>query len=203
MMIVFLIKNPLSYFQSYKNYFLAIYLVFLGFPGSDLILILSSDPGWMRLAAQTISTSGVSIAVIWGYVATKLYVYPETLSVKRFLSRPIRPIFAIYAVYLIPMFLAFVITWAEPSSIIISSLTQVTYVLDGVSRPTALIGPGLLTIGLGVVVAFTTYPFVVLTRRRALIKDREVRRALQIIASAFSIISITLLARPVFQRQQH
>jgi DcmR-like sensory protein len=44
------------------------------------------------------------------------------------------------------------------------------------------------------VVGFTTYPFVVLTRRRALIKDKDVRRALQIIASAFSIISITLIS---------
>lgn len=193
-MILFLVRNPLSYFQSYKNYFLAIYLVFLGFPVADLLLILSSDPGLMRLADQSLSTSGVSIAAIWGYVATKLYVYPETLSIKRFFSRPIRPIFAIYAVYLIPMVLAFVITWTDPSSIIISSSTQVTFLLDSVSRPTALIGPGLLIIGLAVVVAFTTYPFAVLTRRRALIKDREVRRALQIIASAFSIISITLLS---------
>lgn len=193
-MILFLIRNPLSYFQSYKNYFLAIYLAFLGFPGADLTLIVSSQPEFMRLADQLLSTSGVLIAVIWGYVATKLYVYPETLSLKRFFSRPIRPIFGIYALYLIPMILATIVNWADPSSVIISSSTHVTFVFDGVTQPTAVIGPRILTIGLAVVVAFTSYPFVVLTRRRALIKDREVRRALQIIASAFSIISIILLS---------
>lgn len=192
-MILFLVRNPLSYFQSYKNYFLAIYLVFLGFPGADLILITSSQPEFMRLADQMLSTSGVFIAVIWGYVATKLYVYPETLSLKRFFSRPIRPIFGIYALYLVPMILATIVNWGDPSSVIISSSTHVAFVFDGVSLPTAVIGSSLLTIGLGVVIAFTSYPFAVLTRRRALIKDKEVRRALQIIASSFSVISILLL----------
>lgn len=192
-MILFLVRNPLSYFQSYKNYFLAIYLVFLGFPGADLILITSSQPEFMRLADQMLSTSGVFIAVIWGYVATKLYVYPETLSLKRFFSRPIRPIFGIYALYLVPMILATIVNWGDPSSVIISSSTRVAFVFDGVSLPTAVIGSSLLTIGLGVVIAFTSYPFAVLTRRRALIKDKEVRRALQIIASSFSVISILLL----------
>lgn len=193
-MILFLIRNPLSYFQSYKNYFLAIYLVFLGFPAANLTLIASSDPGLMRLAVQSLATSGVSIAAIWGYIATKLYVYPETLSLKRLLSRPIRPIFVVYALYLIPMALAIVVAWTDSSAIIISSSTLVTYVLEGTTLPTALIGPGLLTIGFAVVVAFTSYPFAVLTRRRALIKDKDVRRALQIIASAFSIISVTLIS---------
>jgi DcmR-like sensory protein len=193
MMILFLIRNPLSYFQSYKNYFLAIYLVFLGFPAADLMLIASSQPEILRLANQLISTSGVSIAVIWGYVATKLYVYPETLSLKRFFSRPIRPILGIYAIYLIPMIIATIVNWGDASSIIISSSTHVTFVFDSVTLPTAILGPRILVIGLAVVVAFTSYPFVILTRRRALIKDKEVRRALQVIASAFSIISIILL----------
>jgi hypothetical protein len=193
-MILFLVRNPLSYFQSYKNYFVAIYLVFLGFPTADLIVIASSQPDLMRLAVQSLATSGVSIAAIWGYVATKLYVYPETLSLRRLLSRPIRPIFIVYALYLLPMALAIIIAWADPSSVIVSSSTQVTYVLEGVTLSTALIGPLLLAAGFAVVVGFTSYPFAVLSRRRALIKDKDVRRALQIIASAFSIISITLIS---------
>jgi hypothetical protein len=193
-MILFLIRNPLSYFQSYKNYFIAIYLVFLGFPGADLILITSSESALMRLAVQTIVTSGISIAAIWGFVATKLYVYPETLSLRRIISRPIRPIFVIYALYVLPMMLAVIIAWTDSSSIRIGSSTQVTYILESVKLPTALIGPVLLAIGTVVVVGFTTYPFAVLTRRRALIKDKEVRRALQIIASAFSVISVALLS---------
>ncbi len=193
-MILFLVRNPLSYFQSYKNYFLAIYLVFLGFPTADLIPIASSQPDWMRLAIQITATSGSSIAAIWGYVATKLYVYPETLSLKRLLSRPVRPIFAIYALCLVPMALAIVIAWTDPSAILTSSSTQVTYVLEGVTLPAALFGSLLLGMGGAVVFAFTSYPFAVLSRRRALIKDRDVRRALQIIASAFSIISVTLIS---------
>jgi hypothetical protein len=193
-MILFLVRNPLSYFQSYKNYFLAIYLVFLGFPAADLIPIASSQPDWMRLAIQITATSGSSIAAIWGYVATKLYVYPETLSLKRLLSRPVRPIFAIYALYLVPMALAIVIAWTNPSAILTSSSTQVTYVLEGSMLPAALFGTLLLGVGGAVVFAFTSYPFAVLTRRRALIKDKDVRRALQMIASAFSIISVTLIS---------
>lgn len=193
-MILFLVRNPLSYFQSYKNYFVAIYMVFLGFPTADLIVIASSQPDLMRLAVQSLATSGVSIAAIWGYIATKLYVYPETLSLRRLLSRPIRPIFIVYALYLVPMALAIIIAWTDPSSVIVSSSTQVTYVLEGVTLPTALIGPLLLAAGFAVVVGFTSYPFAVLSRRRALIKDKDVRRALQIIASAFSIISITLIS---------
>jgi hypothetical protein len=92
------------------------------------------------------------------------------------------------------MALAIIIAWTDPSSIMVSSSTQVTYVLEGVTLPTALIGPVLLATGFAVVVAFTSYPFAVLSRRRALIKDKDVRRALQIIASAFSIISITLIS---------
>lgn len=193
-MILFLVRNPLSYFQSYKNYFLAIYLVFLGFPAADLIPIASSQPDWMRLAIQITATSGSSIAAIWGYVATKLYLYPETLSLKRLLSRPVRPIFAIYALYLVPMFLAIFVAWADSSAIQTSSSTQVTYVLEGVILPAALFGPLLLGIGGAVVFAFTSYPFAVLSRRRALIKDKDVRRALQIIALAFSVISVTLIS---------
>jgi hypothetical protein len=193
-MILFLVRNPLSYFQSYKNYFLAIYLAFLGFPAADLIPIVSSQPDWMRLAIQITATSGSSIAGIWGYVATKLYVYPETLSLKRLFSRPVRPMFAIYALYLIPMALAIVFGWTDSSAILASSSTQVTYVLEEVTLPAAQIGPVLLVTGFAVVVAFTSYPLAVLTRRRALVKDKDVRRALKIIASAFSIISVTLMS---------
>lgn len=193
-MILFLVRNPLSYFQSYKNYFLAIYLVFLGFPGADLILIASSQPEWMRLAIQTTATTGSSIAAIWGYVATKLYVYPETLSFRRLVSRPVRPIFAIYALYLVPMALAIAVSWTDSTAILISSSTRVIYVIEGVTLQAALFGPLLLGIGGAVVFAFTLYPFAVLSRRRALIKDKEVRRALQIIASSFSIISVTLFS---------
>src|SRR5207245_2713399 len=101
MMIVFLGRDRISYFQSYKNYFQAIYLVFLGFP--------------------------------------------------------------------------------------------VAYLLEGITQPSAPVGSFLLGLGAVVVVIFTLYPLAIISRRRALVKDRDVRAALRIIASVFGVISATLI----------
>ena len=192
-MILYLKRDKISYFQSYKNYFLAIYLAFLGFPGGNLALILSSQPDVMQNATRILVTSGCVIAMVWGYVATKLYMYPETLSPKRIVSKPFRPIFLIYAIYLIPLALAVSIAWFDQSSIPRISTFQVNYVLEGASLPSSPIGPILIALGGVIVFTFTTYPLAILTRRRALVKDREVRSALMIIASVFGIISATLI----------
>jgi hypothetical protein len=191
-MIVLLSRNSLSYFQSYKNYFVAIYLIFLGFPVGDLILIASSSPTLQKLSLQGIVTSGSLIAVIWGYVATKLYVYPETLSPKRLISRPFRPIFLAYALYLLPMILALIDGWTDPLAISSNSI-PVTYLLDRITLPSSTVSALLVATGLGVVAAFTAYPLAVLSRRRALVKDRDVRRALRVIAASFGVISLTLM----------
>jgi MEDS: MEthanogen/methylotroph, DcmR Sensory domain len=192
MMIIFLLRNSLSYFQSYRDYFVAIYLIFLAFPAGDLILLSSTSETLQRISIQGIVTSGSLIAVIWGYVATKLYVYPETLTPKRLVSRPLRPIFLAYALYLLPMLLALVDGWADPNAI---SSTQilVTYPLDSLQTLSSTVSLLLVGIGLGVVAVFTSYPLVVLSRRRALVKDREVRRALRVIASSFGVISLALV----------
>jgi DcmR-like sensory protein len=192
-MILFLSRDELSYFQSYKNYFISIYLVFLGFPGADLILMTYSQPTLLRLATQVLVTSGGAIAIIWGYVATKLYLYPEPMSYRRLISTPFRPIFLIYTAYLVPMVLALLLTWTVPSLISTGSSFQVTYVLDGTTLPSALVGYPLLALGGIVVFAFTSYPLAILSRRRALVKDRDVRSALRIIATVFGIISATLI----------
>src|SRR5438093_3990597 len=105
-MIIFLSRNSLSYFQSYKDYFVAIYLIFLGFPAGDLLLMASSSAALQRISIQGIVTSGSLIAVIWGFVATKLYVYPEMFSRKRLISRPFRLIFVEYALSLRPLIVA-------------------------------------------------------------------------------------------------
>ena len=190
-MIIFLLRNSLSYFQSYKDYFVAIYLIFLGFPVGDLILIASSFSTLQRLSIQGIVTSGSLIAIMWGYVATKLYVYPETLSPKRLISRPFRPIFLVYALYLQPMIIALVYAWTNPNAISSTSI-QAVYPLDNIALPSATVSVLLVGIGLVVVAVFTSYPLVLLSRRRALVKDREVRRALRLIASSFGAISLAL-----------
>ncbi len=192
-MIRSLVKDPLSYFQSYKNYFVAIYLAFLSFPASDLVFIFSSDLSWMRFATQAFITSGVLIAVLWGFVSTRLYLYPEPFSLKRILSSPVRPVFLIYALYLVPMIIGIVAGWTVPSAILTDPSNQVTYVLEGVMLPSANLGPILLGIGAVLVTAFIVYPLAVLSRLRSRFKDKEVRQALRIIASAFGAISVTLL----------
>src|SRR5437773_11204043 len=107
-MIRSLVKDPLSYFQSYKNYFVAIYLAFLSFPVSDLVFIFSSDLSWMRFATQAFITSGVLIVIFWGFVSTRLYLYPVPFSLKWILSSAFRPIFLIYVLYLVLMILVLV-----------------------------------------------------------------------------------------------
>jgi hypothetical protein len=191
-MIFFLRKNSQSYFQSYKNYFVAIYLIFLAFPVGDLILLSTSAAALQWLAIQGVMTSGALIAIIWGYVATKLYVYPETLSPKRLISRPFRPIFLTYAIYLVPMFISLINGWLNPLAIVPNSI-KATFPLDQTILPSSTVSTTVVEIGLIVVALFTGYPLAVLSRRRALVKDREVRRALREIASAFGAISLTLL----------
>jgi hypothetical protein len=192
LMVMFLARNSLSYFQSYKKYFVAIYLTFLGFPVGDLILIFFSSLALQRISIQGIVTSGCLIAVTWGYVATKLYVYPETFSPKRLISRPFRPIFLAFALYLVPMILAFIEGWADPHSIS-STPVQALYPLDNITLPSTTVSTLLVGVGLSVVIVFTSYPLAVLSRRRALVKDREVRRALRLIASLFGAISLALV----------
>ena len=192
-MIVFLVRDPLSYFQSYKNYFVAIYLAFLSFPASDLVYIFSSDLSSMRFATQAFATSGSLIAILWGFVSTRLYLYPEPFSLKRIVSGSFRPIFLMYALYLVPMVVGIIVTWTDPSAILTDPSNKVTYVLEGVTFPTANVGPILLAIGAILVTAFIVYPLTVLSRLRSRFKDKEVRQALRIIALAFGAISVTLL----------
>ncbi len=191
-MVLLLARNSLSYFQSYRNYFAAIYLIFLGFPVGDLILIFTTISDLQRLAIQGIVTSGSLIAVIWGYVATKLYVYPEPLSPRRLLTGPYRRIFLAYALYLLPMMVALTDAIGDKAAIS-TGLIVATYPLDSVALSSTSVSTLLVGIGGAVVTVFTTYPLAVLTRRRALVKDKEVRHALKLIASAFGVISAALV----------
>lgn len=193
MMIFYLSRDQASYFQSYKKYFVAIYIAFLGFPCGDILFILNSPYPLMQLAVRVFTTSGATIASIWGYVATKLYVYPQPLTPKRILSRPFRPIFLIFAGYLVPMVLAMALSWLDPSSTPIDTSFKLNYVIEGISLPAVKTGPTLLAVGAVIVTVFTGYPLTILSRRSTLVKDREVRTALRIIAAVFGTISATLI----------
>ena len=91
------------------------------------------------------------------------------------------------------MILGIVVAWTVPSAILTDPSNQVTYILEGVTLPSAEIGPILLGIGGVLVTTFTFYPLAVLSRLRSQLKDKEVRQALRIIASAFGVISTALL----------
>ncbi len=195
-MILSLVRDPVSYFRPYRNYFVAIYATFLGFPNADLVSIFFSQPlqpFLLRVAAQSLITSGCTIAAIWGYLATKLYLYPEPFSLRRILANPHRPIFLLYLIYLVPMILGIAVGWSYPPAIYLDPSIQVTYVLQGITLPSVTIGPLLLAIGASIVVAFTVYPFTVLTRLRSEIKDKEVRGALKVFTLAFSAIAVALM----------
>src|SRR5437879_12845550 len=172
-MILSLVRDPLSYFQSYKNYFVAIYLAFLSFPASDLVFIFSPDLPLMRFATLAFVTSGASIAMVWGFVSTRLYLYPEPFTLRRIISSPFRPIFLIYGLYLVPMILVIVVAWFVPSEIFPIPSNQVTYVLKGVMLPSAAIARILLGIGGVLVATFTLSPLAVRARLRSQLQDKE------------------------------
>ena len=192
LMILSLIRDPVSYFKSYRNYFVAIYAAFLLFPGSDLIQIFLSQT-WMRLAVQGFITAACLVAGIWGYVATKLYLYPEPFSLRGIISKPHRPIVQAFLLYLLPMVLGILVGWGYPPGILVDSSPKVTYVIEGIMLPSAVLTLPLLGVGAVIVVAFTVYPFAVLTRLRSQMKDKEVRGALRVFRSAFSAIAMALL----------
>ena len=191
LMILSLIRDPVSYFRSYRNYFVAIYAAFLLFPISDLIpIFLSPDTFWMRLAMQIFITGGCLVAGIWGYVATKLYLYPEPFSLRGIISKLHRPIFQAFLLYLVPMVLGLIVGWEYPPAILIDPSREVTYI-EGMA-PSAILSSFLLGVGATIVVAFTAYPFVVLTRLRSQMKDKEVRGALRVFRATFSAIAVAL-----------
>ncbi len=146
----------------------------------------------MRFAIQSYVTAGSTIASIWGYVATKLYFYPEPFSLRRVAANPYRPVSLSFMMYLVPMVLAVTVAWGYPPAINIDTSIQVIYVIQGIMLPSAAIGPFLLIIGSLVVAAFSAYPFIVLTRLRSQLEDKEVRRALKVFTLAFSAIAATL-----------
>src|SRR5437773_7484235 len=90
------------------------------------------------------------------------------------------------------MILALIDGWVDPLAITSTSI-QATYPFDNITLPSSTVSVLLVGMGLGVVAVFTSYPLAVLSRRRALVKDREVRRALRLIASSFGVISLASL----------
>jgi hypothetical protein len=193
-MILFLIREPLSYFRPYKTYFVAIYAFFNAFPISQLVLVFDAQEFLIRFSTQAFTASAAIIATLWGLLVTKLYFYPEKFSLRSALRSPLKPMHLAFLLYLIPMFSVLMITIADPTSIDPSPSRQAFYVFDNTRYQAVGLSPVMLTVATAVITAFTLYPLVVLSRLRSQLKDREVRNALRIIASCFAAIATLLLS---------
>ena len=192
-MILVIAKEPLSYFRPYKTYFLAIYAFFNAFPISQVVLIFYPEANLIRLTTQAFAAAAATIATLWGLLVTKLYFYPEKFSLRSALANPRRPIHLAYLLYLVPMVFLFILTIVDPASIDPSPSRQAFYVIDGTYYRAVGLGGLLLTVSAIVITAFTVYSFIVLSRLRSQLRDREVRGALRVIARCFAAIATLLL----------
>ncbi|OLE68191.1 hypothetical protein AUF78_17325 [archaeon 13_1_20CM_2_51_12] len=193
MMILVIIKEPLSYFRPYKTYFLTIYAFFNAFPVSQLVLIFFPNQDLIRLTTQAFAAAAAIIATLWGLLVTKLYFYPEKFSLRSALANPRKPIHLAFLLYLVPMVLLVILTIVDAPSIDPRPNRQAFYVLDNTYYQVVGLGSFLLTVAAVVISAFTLYSFIVLSRLRSQLRDREVRGALRVIARCFAAISVLLL----------
>jgi len=192
-MILVIARDPLSYFRPYKTYFLAIYAFFNAFPISQVVLIFYPEANLIRITTQAFAAAAAIIATLWGLLVTKLYFYPEKFSLRSAFANPRKPIHLAFLLYLVPMVLLVILTIVDAPSIDPSPSRQAFYVLDNTYYQTVGLGSFLLTIAAIVISAFTLYSFVVLSRLRSQLRDREVRGALRVIARCLAAIATLLL----------
>ncbi|HZY48097.1 MAG TPA: MEDS domain-containing protein [Candidatus Bathyarchaeia archaeon] len=188
-MVLVIIREPLSYFRPYKNYFVAIYLIFNLYPISQLVLEFFPDDFWLRTSTIAFCTGSAIIATLWGLLVTKLYFYPEKFSLRTAITDPFKAIHAAYLVYLVPILALVVTPILDQGSIDTSPLKQAYYFFDATNYRVVGLSPLLISVAASVIISFGIYPFVILSRLRSELKDREVRNALRIIAASFVIIS--------------
>ncbi len=192
-MVLFLIREPLSYFRPYKSYFVAIYAFFNAFPISQIVLTFYPDPFLIRVSTQAFAASAAVIATLWGLLVTKLYFYPEKFSLRSVIADPLKPMHTAYILYLVPMVSLVILPIADPTSIDPSASRQAFYVFDNIYFRAVGLSSLLVATGATVLTAFTLYSFVVLSRLRSQLRDREVRGALRVIARCFAAIATLLL----------
>src|SRR2546427_8851375 len=193
LMVLFILREPLSYFRPYKSYFVAIYVFFNAFPISQLILVFYPDEFLIRLSAQAFAAAAAIIATLWGLLVTKLYFYPEKFSLRSALANPLRQTNLAYLLYLLPMISLVILAIADTTSIDPSASRVAVYVFDNTSYRAVGFSNLLLDAAAIVITTFTVYPFVTLSRLRSELKDREVRNALRIISLCLACIAVLLL----------
>jgi hypothetical protein len=192
-MVLFIIREPLSYFRPYKTYFVAIYAFFNAFPISQIVLSFSNDASLIRLTTQAFSASAAIIATLWGLLVTKLYFYPEKFTLRSAFANPLKPTHLAYILYLVPMVSLVILIVGDPTSVDPSPGREAFYVLDNNYYRAVGLSSLLLGVAAAVITAFTLYSFIVLSRLRSQLRDREVRGALRVIARCFAAIATLLL----------
>ena len=194
-MIISLLRAPTSYFRAYRSYFVAIYVSFFAFPTREFVLFFYPDETPLRYMSQIMVGAAVAIAVVWGYLATRLYHHPEAFSFRSVIKEPGRIIHFAFFVYLTTMAVVVAAVILVPDAVLVDPGRTALYPLSGGIHRAIAYGPSFLAVaGASLIIAFTCYPLIVLVALRSQLRDREVRRALKVIASSFGATSIVLLA---------
>src|SRR2546422_624189 len=173
LMVLFILREPLSYFRPYKSYFVAIYVFFNAFPISQLILVFYPDEFLIRLSAQAFAAAAAIIATLWGLLVTKLYFYPEEFSLRSALANPLRKTNLPYLLYLLPMITLVILAIADTTSIDPSASRVAVYVFDNTSYRAVGFSNLLLDVAAIVITTFTVYPFVMLFAQIVLIYEHD------------------------------
>ncbi len=198
-MLIYISLNRFSYFKPFRAYFILIYSGFLPFLAKEAIQFLAPDNlVLLRFTAELMVTSALMIAVVWGHLCTRLFLYPGKFTIREVLSPSRDRAHLLYQIYLIPMVVLFVLVWVPFRSLIPGIddpiiFVQAFYPLELKTMPAVGFALWFLAESSTVVFAFIAYPNYVLVRLRSQLRDREVRFALRTFAVGFGMISALLL----------
>jgi hypothetical protein len=194
-MIISILLNSASIFKPFRAYFILIYAGFLPFLAREAILNFAPDqPDLIQTSTRLMITASLGIAVLWGHLATRLYIYPEPYNIREIVVPSRKSDHLLFQLYLSLMLTALLVTWFPSSLAQFDPKASAYYPLEGVShRAVGYPLPYLALMAVLVVVPFVVYPNLVLVRLRSQLKDREVRYALRTFAVVFGAISALIL----------
>ena len=191
-MIISILLNRVSYFKTFRTYFILIYAGFLTFLVREAILNFAPENvGLIQSSTELMITASLGIAVLWGHLTTRLYLYPERYNIREVLAFSRKPAHVLYQLYLCLMVVAAWATWAFAG---IDTGVLSYYPLDGTFYRAVGFQTSYLALMAGIVVVpFIVYPNFILFRLRSQLKDREVRFALRTFAVVFGAVSGLIL----------
>src|SRR5436309_14782212 len=106
-MIISILLNRVSYFKTFRTYFILIYAGFLTFLAREAILNFAPDDvGLIQSSTELMITASLGIAVLWGHLTTRLYLYPERYNIRELLVFSRMRAHGFYQLYLFLMVLA-------------------------------------------------------------------------------------------------